>query len=74
MNWLPIDTRPLKTGKYLVGHRGHQELMWFTGPEKEWVSGTQLGWHSVGTAWSRPADDPVKRFRATHCCLIEGPE
>ena len=73
MEWIPIDTRPLKTGKYLVGHRGHQEIMWFTGPEKEWVKGTNLGWHPIGHDWALPADNPAERFNATHCCLIVSP-
>lgn len=74
MQWVPIDSRPLKTGKYLVGHRGWCEIMWFTGPEKEWVSGTQLGWHRADQRWNLPADDPKGRFNASHCLLIEGPE
>lgn len=70
--WLPIDTRPLKTGRYLVGHRGWQEVMHYFGPEKEWVPGTRLGFHRLekrGWIWC----DPRVAFGATHCMPITVP-
>jgi hypothetical protein len=74
MNWLPIDTRPLPTGKYLVGHRGYHEIMWFFGPEKEWLPPIQIGWRRLTKLRGWQRDEPAERFNATHCCLIEGPE
>lgn len=71
--WLLIDARPLKTGTYVVGHRGHQELLNFFGPEKEWMPGTIIGWRRLTPrGWVR--DDPVERFHATHCMLVEFPK
>lgn len=72
-DWLPIDHRPLKTGKYIVGNRGHQEIMHFAGPDTKWVPSTQLGWHPLGHSWNLPADDPKSRFNATHCVLLQTP-
>lgn len=70
--WIPIDKRPLLTGKYLVGHRGYQEIMHFFGPEREWMPGTAIGWHRLtDKGWVR--DEPAERFRATHCQLITPP-
>lgn len=75
--WMPVDHRPLKTGTYLVGHRGHQEIMKFFGPDTEWINvgrwGTQLGWNRLTKdGWKR--DDPAERFNATHCILIQTPK
>lgn len=68
--WLPIEHRPLQTGHYLVAHRAHEEILHFFGPDKDWVRGTIMGWRRLGkSGWER--DDPVKRFGATHCILIQ---
>ncbi len=73
MKWLPVDHRPLKTGTYIVGHRGWQEIMKFFGPEVHWMQGTPMGWlRLTETGWIR--DNPAERFNATHCCLIEFPD
>lgn len=70
--WLPVDHRPLKTGTYLVGHRGHQEIMKFFGPDIEWEPGTKMGWlRLTNQGWNR--DDPAKRFNATYCVMIDPP-
>jgi hypothetical protein len=71
--WLSIYHRPLKTGTYLVGHRGHQEIMKFFGPDVHWMPGTKMGWlRHTDRGWDR--DDPAERFHATHCVLIMAPE
>lgn len=63
--WMPIDTRPLATGQYLVGHAGWQEVRAFLNPaDRVWMPGTRFGWQG---------GDPVDQFRATHCALIEPP-
>jgi len=72
MNWIPIDTRPLPTGYYLVGHSGHQEKLSFFSPMDKWMPGTKLGWRrQTDRGWVH--DDPVARFGATHCMRIEPP-
>lgn len=71
-NWLPINYRPLQTGTYLVGHRGHQEIMQFFGPDVHWLPGTKMGWlRLTSKGWDR--DDPAERFNATHCIMIQPP-
>lgn len=65
-HWLPIETRPLPPGIYLVGQRRYQEIMRFHGPERGWLR------RNVLHGWQR--DDPVERFNATHCVLIQAPE
>lgn len=54
--WLPIDHRPLKTGRYIIAHRGHAEITHFFSPADSWVPGTKFGWQK----------DPAS-FGATHC-------
>lgn len=72
-NWISIDHRPLKTGTYLVGHRGHQEIMKFFGPDVHWLPGTKMGWlRKTQKGWER--DDPMQRFKATHCVEIQPPD
>ncbi len=73
LKWIPIETRPLKTGYYIVGHSGHQEKLLFRGPDKEWMPRTILGWSRLdrNNLWIR--DEPEIRFKATHCCFIDPP-
>lgn len=71
MNWIPIETRPLKTGHYIVAHRGWEELLHFAGPEIHWMPGAIIGWMRLDPRKGWVRDDPVERFGATHCCLIE---
>ena len=72
MRWISIDTRPLRTGRYLVGHQGWQEVMvYFAPPLEKWAPGSHLGFHRLmrrGWVWC----DPAVAFNATHCALIEG--
>lgn len=72
LEWVPLETRPLKTGYYLVGHAGHQEKLLFSGPEREWLPGAIMGWQrQTSQGWVR--DDPAERFNATHCAFIDPP-
>lgn len=67
--WTPINVIPAKSGKYLVGHRGWQEIMWYFGTDKEWMPRTPLGWHASGD--HHVADDPQLRFKATHYLFLD---
>lgn len=42
--WVPLTIPPITSGKYLVGHRGHQEMKHYLTDDKEWFPGTKLGW------------------------------
>lgn len=59
--WFPLDIQPPHSGKYLVGHRGHEELFHFFHPGGKWVSGDSVGWFHYERKKRQPED-----FRATH--------
>lgn len=60
LDWLPIDHRPLATGRYIVAHRGYAEITHFLSPtDHVWMPHTKIGWQK----------DP-SIFRATHCALL----
>jgi hypothetical protein len=42
--WIPMSIPPKRTGKYLVGHRGHQEMNHFLANDHEWHPTAKLGW------------------------------
>lgn len=61
VGWLPLDymTAP-PSGKYLVGHRGHQVITHYLNPkDTHFHIGAKLGWQ----------EDPFK-FGATHYMLL----
>jgi hypothetical protein len=73
MKWTLLDSPPTKTAKYLVGHRGHQEIMFFFANDREWLPNTQMGWlRSTDRGWV--ADDPAKRFNARYYTEIITPK
>lgn len=56
MNWELLTRPPSKTGRYIVAHRGHAEVIHYLDPDQE-------GWHpSAGLGWQK---DP-REFGATH--------
>lgn len=58
LDWLPIDHRPLATGRYIVAHRGHAEIIHFFSPtDRTWSPGTKFGWQK-------------DTFKATHCARL----
>jgi hypothetical protein len=43
--WLPLDSMSTPpTGKYILGHRGHQVITHYFNPHDEWALNTRLGW------------------------------
>lgn len=61
--WLPIESRPLDTGKYFVAHRGHVEVDHFFSPADKWAPHTKFGWQRVGP-------DGRHSWHPTHCALV----
>lgn len=60
LRWIPIDHRPLSTGRYIVAHCGHAEIMHFLSPtDKQWMPGTNIGWQGDPGYWG-----------ATHCAAL----
>lgn len=62
--WYPIEHRPLKTGRYIVAHRGHADIVHFLSPnDRVWLPHTKIGWQK-DLEWG-----------PTHCALLpEVPE
>lgn len=62
--WIPMSISPTTSGKYLVGHRGHQVVMHYLGQDENWMEGTRLGWQgdiSFGpTHWTQIPDFPMR--------------
>jgi len=63
MDWIKISNEPTITGKYLVGHGGHAELIHFLADDKDWVHTAKTGWQkdprSFGaTHWAEVSDVP----------------
>lgn len=60
---IPMSISPTTSGKYLVGHRGHQVVMHFLSPDEDWAEGTRLGWQgdlSFGpTHWTHVPVFPI---------------
>lgn len=54
---------PKDSGKYLVGHRGHQVAMHYLSLDEEWMEGTKLGWQGdlyfKPTHWTQIPEFPV---------------
>lgn len=70
LDWIPISHRPLKTGVYLVGHRGLVQLYHFFSPhDTVWVPHTKMGWHDCYMGELRR---PPESWNATHCALFHG--
>jgi len=45
MAWTLLTTPPKKSGKYIVAHRGHAEVIHYLAPkERLWIKGSTLGW------------------------------
>lgn len=43
----PMSEPPKESGKYLVGHRGHQVVRHFLAADRTWYEGTKLGWQGA---------------------------
>ena len=55
VTWTELKRPPLESGRYVVGHRGHSEVIFYAHPNDQWMPGTKIGWRK----------DP-EEFRATH--------
>ena len=44
-SWTLLTTPPTKSGRYIVGHRGHSEIIHYLAPEEgPWAPNAKLGW------------------------------
>lgn len=60
MEWVDLSkAEPTETGRYLVGHGGHAEVIHFLADDRDWVQTAKTGWRK----------DP-RSFGATHWVIL----
>lgn len=61
--WHPLTEPPTKTGRYLLGHRGHITAHnHFFAPDRAWMKGVKMGW-----------TDGALAHRPTHWMYVPSP-
>lgn len=61
MGWKLLTTPPKKSGRYIVAHRGHSEIIHYLAPEeKGWYRGAKLGWQKDPRAFGATYYMPLR--------------